>query len=40
MNQVFWGVLSATSLGMADFFAGITGRAVGYVSNVSAYGTD
>jgi FAD-dependent urate hydroxylase len=30
MNQIVWGALSAASLGTADFFAGMSGRAVGY----------
>ena len=32
MGQIFWGALSATSLGTADFLAGVTSRTLGYVS--------
>ena len=32
MNQILWGALSATSLGTADFLAGVTARNVGYVT--------
>ncbi len=30
MNQIVWGLLSASSLGTADFLAGINGRSLGY----------
>jgi len=30
MNQIIWGILSATSLGTADFLAGLSSRSLGY----------
>jgi drug/metabolite transporter (DMT)-like permease len=30
MNQIFWGILSAGSLGTADFLAGLSARSTGY----------
>jgi drug/metabolite transporter (DMT)-like permease len=30
MNQIIWGILSATSLGTADFIAGLSSRSLGY----------
>lgn len=36
MNQIFFGGLSAVSLGTADFLAGLTGRAVGHANALLA----